>query len=176
MKRYRQSVEELESLYQTNASNDDASYLPGTKRTPSFTCRRNPILLRHCKQLSMKMSLTLKEGKLASKISDYQDLLRRVKSHLGYSYTLTYPKTPFILLAEDLLPSEIQLLEKSKVQGIILKNTSSTSHTAILLRSTGITSMVVTKQYEPLIKEDVILDTNASVLVLFPSDKDHKTI
>ena len=168
----QKSVEELESLYQTHASNDDASIYLAQKE----------LLLSHAEEIDSlealqtvidEMSLTLKEGKHASKISDYEDLLRRVKSHLGYSYTLTYPKTPFILLAEDLLPSEIQLLQKSNVQGIILKNTSSTSHTAILLRSTGITSMIVTHNV-PLIKEDVILDTNASVLVLFPSDKDIK--
>ncbi|HIP28984.1 MAG TPA: phosphoenolpyruvate--protein phosphotransferase, partial [Sulfurovum sp.] len=126
--------------------------------------------------LIAKESQTLKGGKLEAKIADYQDLLKRVKTHLGYSYEVHFPSTPFILIADDLLPSDIQKLEPSAVQGVILKKTSATSHTAILLRASGITSLIlntdISKGKETVSKKTVILDTQAGVLVLSPSVDD----
>lgn len=48
----------------------------------------------------------------------------------------------YILAADDLAPSETVQLDKSKVMGIILKNGSRNSHTAILARSLGIAAVI----------------------------------
>lgn len=48
----------------------------------------------------------------------------------------------YILAADDLAPSETVQLDKSKVMGIILKNGSKNSHTAILARSLGIAAVI----------------------------------
>ncbi len=114
---------------------------------------------------------TLKGTKLESKSVDYQDLLRLVKSNLGYSYHSHFPTKPFILLAEDLLPSDITELENHPVQGVILKNTSLTSHTAILLRTSGIPSLILSEDFDTTSKI-IILDTYASVLLIHPNKED----
>lgn len=109
--------------------------------------------------------------KLESKRSDYQDILQRVKKHLGLEVQIIFPDTPFILLCEDLLPSEIEALAETKVSGVILKETSVNSHTAILLRAAGLCSMIA-ESTELAQDETVILDTHAGVIIRDPSRSD----
>lgn len=166
----QKSIEELDTLYEAhNTSSDATIYLAQKELLLSYEVDT----LEEFMTITKEASAELKGGKLESKISDYTDLLRRVKSHLGYSYEVLLPKIPFILLADDLLPSEVQLLERSTAQGVILQKTSSSSHVAILLRSSGIPSLIL-KDNVPLIQEDIILDVNAAVIVLYPSTTDIK--
>jgi phosphocarrier protein FPr len=119
------------------------------------------------------ISSTLQGTKNASKITDYQDIKQRVKSYLGFKTSTSFPKEDFILLADDLLPSEIELLTQSKVHAVILQNNSIYSHTAILLKSVGITSMII--QDEILTEgEKIILDSYAGVILGNPSSHDIK--
>ena len=113
----------------------------------------------------------LKGGKLESKALDYYDLLRLVKSYLGYRYEVDLPKQAFVLIAKDLLPSEIASLEQSEVAGVILQEGALTSHTSILLRTAGIPSMLLASEIE-VSQTEVILDTLAGVLVLNPTQAD----
>ena len=166
------SVAELETLYQTYKNNENADIYLAQKEL-LLALSHNITSLESFGTHIAEESKALMGGKLAAKITDYQDLLRRVKSFLGYSYESTFPETPFILIADDLLPSDIQTLEKSSAEGVILQKTSPTSHTAILLRSSGITSIILSDNV-PLIEEEVILDANAGALILHPSTKDSK--
>ncbi len=106
-----------------------------------------------------------------SKIGDYKDIHLRVKKHLGFKIHLTFPDRPFILLANDLMPSEIDILIKTKVVGVILKETSIYSHSAILLRATGIPSIIANIS---LIEDNqqIILDTHSGVIITSPNDID----
>ena len=113
----------------------------------------------------------LQGTKLSAKIVDYKDILQQVKKALGLEIEVAFPSEAFILLADDLLPSEIALLAKTNVQGVILKKTSINSHTAILLRASGIASLIADTSRIPLDKE-VLLDSFAGVVVLAPSSED----
>ncbi|MFK5976645.1 MAG: HPr family phosphocarrier protein [Sulfurovum sp.] len=106
-----------------------------------------------------------------SKIGDYKDIHLRVKKHLGFKIHLTFPDRPFILLANDLMPSEIDILIKTKVVGVILQETSIYSHSAILLRATGIPSIIANIS---LIEDNqqIILDTHSGVIITTPNDTD----
>ena len=116
-------------------------------------------------------SHNLKGTKLSTKIIDYQDILQQVKSALGLEVKVLFPTNNFILLAYDLLPSEIALLSNSKVQGVVLKEASINSHTSILLRASGIPSLIADTSKIALDKE-VILDSFAGVVVLTPNSED----
>ena len=113
----------------------------------------------------------LEGTKLSAKIADYQDILQRVKSHLGLEKKLIFPEDAFIFLADDLLPSEIEILSKSNVAGVILKETSINSHTAILLRAAGIASLILNAAVESN-KALHILDAFSGVLLTSPTEKD----
>jgi phosphocarrier protein FPr len=116
-------------------------------------------------------SSKLQGTKLSAKITDYQDILQQVKTALGLEIKVCFPEHDFILLANDLLPSEIALLSATKVQGVVLKETSINSHTAILLRASGIPSLIADTSKIPLDKE-ILLDSFAGIVVLTPSSED----
>ncbi len=164
------ATEELELLYTKHIHNDDASIYLAQKEL-LFSLTEKTHTLETFKEQIQKESNALKGGLLEAKIIDYTDILQRVKSHLGYSYKSIFPEEAFILFADDLLPSDILSLEKSNVAGVIVKNTSPTSHTAILLRATGIPSLILTEEIKEH-SQNVILDTHSSILVAIPSTSD----
>ncbi len=116
---------------------------------------------------------TLEGGAMAAKITDYRDLLGRVKSAMGYKTEVAWPATPFVLLADDLLPSQVEQLPQT-LEGVVLQKSSLTSHTAILLRAAGIPSLIVRDTVDTTGKP-VILDGFASVLVVNPTPHDLET-
>ena len=165
-----ESIEELEALYNIKKEDKNAGiYLAQKELLTSLgdTCQTLEELETEVKEESKKLLGT----KLDSKRSDYLDILQRVKKHLGLEIKVTFPDSPFILLCTDLLPSEIEHLQQTKVAGVILKETSINSHTAILLRAAGICSLIA--DIDSIDKEKtVILDTHAGVVIQDPSSDD----
>jgi len=162
-------LNELDSLCHKSQKEDRAIYLAQKALLQALGDETDS--LETFTQRIKEESETLRGGKLEAKISDYKDLLRRVKSHMGYHYESTLPDNPFILIADDLLPSDINTLQKSAVQGIILKETSTASHTALLLRTSNIPSLVSPSLPESNTQE-VILDAHSGVLVIQASKRD----
>jgi phosphocarrier protein FPr len=165
-----ESTEELETLYHNNEHDENAAIYLAQKEL-LISLGKNCQTLTELEEKVVEESRKLAGTKLDAKTSDYQDILQRVKKHLGLEIKVSFPDTPFILLCNDLLPSEIDQLQQTKVEGVILKETSMNSHTAILLRASGICSLIADTQ--PLIEnETVILDTHAGVIVQDPSAHD----
>jgi phosphocarrier protein FPr len=165
------SIEELEKLYHSQNNHADI-YLAQKELLASLQTNTETLLV--LEELIEKKSTALLGTKLEAKISDYSDILQRVQRHLGLEREALFPKIPFILLADDLLPSQIEKLSQTKVKGVVLKETSINSHTAILLRGAGIPSLIaetamVTEQ------TSTILDAHSGLLVTNPTEEDlHK--
>jgi len=165
-----QSMDELEILYASHKEEDNAAIYLAQKELLSSLGEKSQNLVGF-EALIEEESRKLAGTKLDAKRSDYQDILQKVKKHLGLEVKITFPDTPFILLCDDLLPSEIDLLQATKVLGVILKETSVNSHTAILLRAAGICSLIAdTKTLKQ--NEMLILDTHSGVIVQTPSSDD----
>jgi len=164
------SIEELETLYHSKKEDENAAiYLAQKELLASLgtACHTLAELEEKVEEESEKLAGT----KLDAKKSDYQDILQRVKRHLGLEMKVTFPDSSFILLSKDLLPSEIDHLQQTKVAGVVLKETSVNSHTAILLRAAGIPSLIADTQTLAE-NEKIILDAHAGVIVQAPSDDD----
>lgn len=164
------SIEELESLHSDNQNNENAAIFLAQKElliSLGERCHTLTELEAAVKKESQKLLGTVLEAKR----SDYIDILQRMKKHLGLEVKVTFPHETFILLCHDLLPSEIEHLQQTKVAGVILKESSIHSHTAILLRTSGIPSLIADTDK---IAEDhtVLLDTYAGVLVHSPTSGD----
>ncbi len=166
------TLENLEHTYQSQKESTNADIYLAQKELLSALAEKCDSL-ETLEALIAEESNTLKGTKLSAKITDYQDILKQVKTALGLEVKARFPTHDFILLADDLLPSEIRLLSSTKVQGVVLKYTSINSHTAILLRASGIPSLIADISKIPLAKE-VILDSFAGLVVLTPSDEDIK--
>jgi phosphocarrier protein FPr len=164
------SMGALESLYRSHQEDDNAAIYLAQKELLSSLGEKSDTLSaleQHIDEESKALSGT----KLAAKISDYQDILQRVKKYLGLEVKVTFPDTPFILLCNDLFPSEIDMLVETKVLGVILKETSVNSHTAILLRAAGLCSLIADTEVLTA-DETLILDAHAGVVIQSPSSDD----
>ena len=167
---FNHSLDELETLYGEQKENTNAGiYLAQKELLASFITEVHT--LQDLEDHIERSSAQLLGSKLEAKISDYKDILQRVKKHLGLEVKALFPDKAFILLADDLLPSQIEKLSKTSVVGVILKEISINSHTAILLRGAGISSLIADTS---LLNEEnqVILDAHAAVVVITPSQND----
>ena len=167
---FNQSLDELEALYSEQKENNDAGiYLAQKELLASFITEVHT--LQDLEDHIERSSTQLIGSKLEAKISDYKDILQRVKKHLGLEVKALFPNEDFILLADDLLPSQIEILSKTSAVGVILKDTSINSHTAILLRGAGISSLIANTS---LLNEEsqVILDAHSALIVTTPSKSD----
>jgi len=127
--------------------------------------------LQELENLLEESSTKLLGTSLESKISDYKDILQRVKKYLGFELNISFPNEAFILIANDLLPSQVERLTKSLVEGVVLKDTALNSHTAILLRGAGISS-VIADGSKLMEGSNIILDANSAQLIADPSKSD----
>jgi len=92
-------------------------------------------VMRNYQRRFMQMSDPL----LVERIRDVQDIERRLLRHiLGESREdLAHLTKPAILVAHDLTPTQTARLPETQVLGVALDAGAATSHTAILLRSSG---------------------------------------
>ncbi len=164
------SIDELEAIYLLHKKEDNASIYLAQKELLTSLGGNSETLEAFEKEITQEIN-TLLGTKLESKKSDYQDILQRVKKHLGLEIKVIFPDTPFILLSNDLLPSEIDTLLDTQVLGVILKETSIHSHTAILLRAAGIASLILETENIPQ-NETLILDAHAGVVLCTPNADD----
>lgn len=104
---------------------------------------------------------------LAERAADLRDVGRRV---LGILCGLEQPEPPehaYILVAEDIGPSDVAQLDTTRVAGLITAQGGATSHSAILARSLGIPAVVGTGEG--------ILTLPSGQLLIIDGNKGHIT-
>ncbi len=97
-----------------------------------------------------------------------------IKNLLGYKESTIDIKSPRIIVARDLAPSDTATLDKSNVIGFITEFGSPTSHTAILAQALGIPAIVGVKDVLNYLKnnDEVILDTKNGLVIINPSQEE----
>ncbi|MBR3893602.1 MAG: phosphoenolpyruvate--protein phosphotransferase [Clostridia bacterium] len=130
--------------------------------------------LRRATQRISAMLEGLDNEYLSGRASDIRDLERQLQQVLfGASETdTTQEKSPFILVADDLSPSETVMLEKSQILGFVIFRGSSNSHTAILARAMGIPALVSVGVIEERFDGTfALLDAEEGTLTLSPTEE-----
>ena len=84
----------------------------------------------------------LDDDYLRGRAADIRDAAARVTGILRGSGTFSFPEGKFLLLAEDLAPSETVRLPRGRVLGLVTRQGSANSHTAILARTLNIPTLV----------------------------------
>lgn len=110
---------------------------------------------------------------LQERAADLKDIGRRLLAHLLGHHQGPQPlHQPGILLAKELLPSDMATLDHSKILGIATASGEQHSHAVIMARSLGIPALVGIKDLlERAQPEDwVILDGNSGCLYLNPQE------
>ncbi len=163
------SMDELERLYLKHKEKENGTIYLAQKEL-LFALGSTSATLSEFEQKIQKESQKLTGTMLDSKRSDYQDILQRTKTHLGFNTEVIFPDVPFILVSKHLLPSEVDTLKHTKVAGVILQETALNSHTAILLRAAGICAVICDAVL--MQNETIILDANAGVILQNPARED----
>ncbi|REC95500.1 phosphoenolpyruvate--protein phosphotransferase [Kushneria indalinina] len=79
---------------------------------------------------------------LAERAADLRDVGRRVLGNLCGVKMPDPPTHPYILVTDDVGPSDVARLDTSRVRGILTARGGATSHSAILARALGIPAVV----------------------------------
>lgn len=107
---------------------------------------------------------------LMERIADFKDLRKRVLQYLcGQKQQTAFPN-PCILVAQDLLPSDVSSFTAA-VKGVILAEGSPTAHVSILLRNMGLPSVVCAGEKALQITDgtEILLNATQADFVLNPS-------
>lgn len=116
----------------------------------------------------------LDDPRLRERAADLKDLDRQVRRALGGSADGLGPLPEnAILIAEDILPSQLIELDLSHVAGFCLEQGGPTSHVAILAAGMGLPSLVAMGSDLRAIEDgrELILDADAGWLEIDPSQK-----
>ncbi|WNG13738.1 phosphoenolpyruvate--protein phosphotransferase [Cystobacter fuscus] len=84
---------------------------------------------------------SLADRLLAERAADLRDVGRRVLGLLCGVELPTPPEHPYILVAEDVGPSDVARLDTALVRGLVTAKGGATSHSAILARALGIAAV-----------------------------------
>ena len=164
------SLQELDALYDAKKNEPNAEIYLAQKELLS-SLKYDLVTVESFEERLNEVSAKLKGTKMEAKIIDYKDILHRIKTNMGLKLNIDFPKEPFILLANDLLPSQIETLPQTKVQAVVLKETAINSHTAILLRGAGIPSLIADTS-DISMEHTIILDAHAGLIITEPGKKD----
>jgi phosphotransferase system enzyme I (PtsI) len=115
---------------------------------------------------------------LQERSTDIHDVSRRIMGHLLYKHKipLTVLDEDCILIAHNLLPSDVISMDKQKVIGIATDVGGKTSHTAILTRSFEIPAVLGLSDLTRFVNsgDEIIVDGNEGLVILKPDEATRK--
>ncbi|MBE3603243.1 phosphoenolpyruvate--protein phosphotransferase [bacterium] len=129
-------------------------------------------LFRVIDDLSAQM-LTLADGYLRERATDFRDVGHRVLRHLKQEDGKGAFARPTVIVAEELTLSQLTLVSHENLAGIALQSGGATSHAAILARAFEIPTVVgVEHLMESVVEGDaIVIDGNSGVVYVNPSSE-----
>ncbi|GHB19457.1 phosphoenolpyruvate--protein phosphotransferase [Salinicola rhizosphaerae] len=108
---------------------------------------------------------------LAERAADLRDVGRRVLGVLCGAKMPTPPAGPYILVTDDIGPSDVARLDTEQVRGLLTARGGATSHSAILARALGIPAVVGAGERVLALANDdqIILDGDLGRIIVRPS-------
>lgn len=85
---------------------------------------------------------SLQDALLAERAADLRDIGRRVLAQLCGIETPAEPDQPYILVMDEVGPSDVARLDPTRVAGILTARGGATAHSAIVARALGIPALV----------------------------------
>lgn len=126
----------------------------------------------HIEQLA-KTQAGLANRLLAERAADLKDIGQKVLVKLTGQTVNEAPSEPYVLIKEDLLPSDVARLDPALVAGILTAVGGASSHSAIVARALGIPAIVGAGKGVLDINdgEQVLLDGGQGWFVVAPTDE-----
>ena len=93
-------------------------------------------------EAAAKQQESLQDALLAERAADLRDIGRRVLAQLCGVETAQEPSEPYILVMDEVGPSDVARLDPTRVAGILTARGGATAHSAIVARALGIPALV----------------------------------
>ena len=93
-------------------------------------------------EAAAKQQESLQDALLAERAADLRDIGRRVLAQLCGVETAQEPTEPYILVMDEVGPSDVARLDPARVAGILTARGGATAHSAIVARALGIPALV----------------------------------
>jgi len=93
-------------------------------------------------EAAAKQQESLQDALLAERAADLRDIGRRVLAQLCGVETSQEPSEPYILVMDEVGPSDVARLDPARVAGILTARGGATAHSAIVARALGIPALV----------------------------------
>jgi phosphotransferase system enzyme I (PtsP) len=109
---------------------------------------------------------------LRERAADMEDIGRRLLANLvGQEQHVLHLRSPGILIAREILPSDMAALDLEQVRGIVTEAGEKNSHAVIMAKSLGIPALVGVRGALKAVTPEapVILDANSGCLYINPS-------
>ena len=183
-----QTASDLRALYQKVASQvgtDEAAIFRAHEsilHDPSFTAKIRSWIVneRQTAQSALHRLLdeytalftSTRDDYIRERLADVRDVVIRLSGHLSdvLQPQLAALPGPLILVADELLPSQVVTLGKREVVAIVTESGGQTSHAAILARSRGIPAVSGVKGIQRNVKtgDTLVVDGREGLVVVNP--------
>lgn len=121
-----------------------------------------------------RLFASVKDEFIRERAADLKDVLQRLGKHLSKTEPrISAPlQTPMILVANELLPSDVLAITEHDILGIVTQSGGRTSHAAILARSYGIPSVAGVPGILDAVASGnlLIVDGGSGKIVIHPND------
>ncbi|KPW97782.1 MULTISPECIES: phosphoenolpyruvate--protein phosphotransferase [Pseudomonas syringae group] len=114
----------------------------------------------------------LQDALLAERAADLRDVGRRVLAQICGVETVAAPDEPYILVMDEVGPSDVARLDPAQVAGILTARGGATAHSAIVARALGIPALVGAGDEVLLLKPGTVLllDSQRGRLTVAPDE------
>lgn len=114
----------------------------------------------------------LHDALLAERAADLRDVGRRVLAQICGVETIAAPEEPYILVMDEVGPSDVARLDPARVAGILTARGGATAHSAIVARALGIPALVGAGDQVLQIKSGTVLllDSQRGRLTVAPDE------
>ncbi len=136
--------------------------------------RRAEDAVCHTAEVFGEMLRNLPDPYLSARVADLQDIAGRLLRILSGEEEgqKSDDGTPYILVADDLTPSETVMLDTSRILGFVTAAGTPHSHTAILARAMGIPALVGVGHIDPSLDgQFALLDAAGGTLTINPDER-----
>ncbi|MBI3837536.1 MAG: phosphoenolpyruvate--protein phosphotransferase [Planctomycetia bacterium] len=122
-------------------------------------CQTAPAALHRLLEEYTTLFTSTNDDYIKERLADVRDVVIRLSGHLSdvLKPQLGALREPLILVANELLPSQVVTLGKREVAGVVTETGGRTSHAAILARSRGIPAVSGVKGIQRQIKNGDLL-------------------
>lgn len=151
---------------------EDAEYIEAVEDLIRSKSINTESAVYEAGKMFSELFASMEDSYMKERAADVLDISRKLIMTLSQTLDKTELDKPVIICADELLPSQTLMFDKSKIMGFVTRKGCYFSHAAILARTMGIPAIFGIENFERLKDgQFALLDGTAGILTLEPSEE-----